>query len=115
MEIPLSVLPKWRRYVFIGKPVIDQSVSIDFTDPKQNNIKITYIIHFFLIFVYVSGAFLIPYFLTLFICGIPLVYLETTLGQFASAGCVSVFNINPLFKGEICNNIGLFITSNIYV
>ncbi|XP_026737771.1 sodium-dependent proline transporter-like [Trichoplusia ni] len=46
-----------------------------------------------------GGAFLIPYFLTLFICGIPLVYLETTLGQFASAGCVSVFNINPLFKG----------------
>ncbi|XP_072936313.1 sodium- and chloride-dependent glycine transporter 1-like [Epargyreus clarus] len=46
-----------------------------------------------------GGAFLIPYFITLFICGIPLVYLETTLGQFASAGCVSVFNITPLFKG----------------
>ncbi|XP_075992038.1 sodium- and chloride-dependent glycine transporter 1-like [Anticarsia gemmatalis] len=46
-----------------------------------------------------GGAFLIPYFLTLFICGIPLVYLETTLGQFASAGCISVFNINPLLKG----------------
>ncbi|CAH2066295.1 unnamed protein product, partial [Iphiclides podalirius] len=46
-----------------------------------------------------GGAFLIPYFLTLVICGIPLVYLETTLGQFASAGCISVFNINPLFKG----------------
>ncbi|CAB3231281.1 unnamed protein product [Arctia plantaginis] len=46
-----------------------------------------------------GGAFLIPYFLTLFICGIPLVYLETTLGQFASAGCVSVFNLNPLLKG----------------
>ncbi|XP_059059228.1 sodium-dependent proline transporter-like [Achroia grisella] len=46
-----------------------------------------------------GGAFLIPYFLTLFICGIPLVYLETTLGQFASAGSISIFNINPLFKG----------------
>ncbi|XP_013181480.1 PREDICTED: sodium- and chloride-dependent glycine transporter 1-like isoform X1 [Papilio xuthus] len=46
-----------------------------------------------------GGAFLIPYFLTLVICGIPLVYLETTLGQFASAGCISIFNINPLFKG----------------
>ncbi|CAG5056600.1 unnamed protein product [Parnassius apollo] len=46
-----------------------------------------------------GGAFLIPYFLTLFVCGIPLVYLETTLGQFSSAGCISIFNINPLFKG----------------
>ncbi|CAD0196322.1 unnamed protein product [Chrysodeixis includens] len=59
-----------------------------------------------------GGAFLIPYFLTLFICGIPLVYLETTLGQFASAGCVSVFNINPLFKGAgyaaiVVNVIGI--------
>ncbi|KAJ8726188.1 hypothetical protein PYW07_000886 [Mythimna separata] len=59
-----------------------------------------------------GGAFLIPYFLTLVICGIPLVYLETTLGQFASAGCISVFNINPLFKGAgyaavIANIIGV--------
>ncbi|VVC86792.1 unnamed protein product, partial [Leptidea sinapis] len=46
-----------------------------------------------------GGAFLIPYLLTLVICGIPLVYLETTLGQFSSAGCISVFNVNPLFKG----------------
>ncbi|CAH2104897.1 unnamed protein product [Euphydryas editha] len=46
-----------------------------------------------------GGAFLIPYLLTLVTCGIPLVYLETFLGQFASAGCISVFNINPLFKG----------------
>ncbi|XP_038207246.1 sodium- and chloride-dependent glycine transporter 1-like [Zerene cesonia] len=46
-----------------------------------------------------GGAFLIPYLLTLFICAIPLVFLETTLGQFASSGCISVFNINPLFKG----------------
>ncbi|XP_063376051.1 sodium- and chloride-dependent glycine transporter 1-like [Cydia fagiglandana] len=46
-----------------------------------------------------GGAFLVPYFLILFVCGIPLVYLETTLGQFASAGCISVFNINPLLKG----------------
>ncbi|XP_041979287.1 sodium-dependent proline transporter-like [Aricia agestis] len=46
-----------------------------------------------------GGAFLIPYFLTLLICGIPLVYLETLLGQFSSAGCISVFNISPLLKG----------------
>ncbi|OWR51867.1 proline transporter [Danaus plexippus plexippus] len=46
-----------------------------------------------------GGAFLVPYFLTLIVCGIPLVYLETLLGQFSNAGCISVFNINPLLKG----------------
>ncbi|KAI5635415.1 sodium:neurotransmitter symporter family domain-containing protein [Phthorimaea operculella] len=61
-----------------------------------------------------GGAFLIPYFLTMFICGIPLVYLETTLGQFASAGCISVFNINPLFKGAGYAVVILNIISVIY-
>lgn len=59
---------------------------------------------FFLIFVFFylfAGAFLIPYLLTLVVCGVPLVYFETFLGQFASAGCISVFNLNPLFKGDI--------------
>nr|AAP94996.1 proline transporter PROT.16 [Manduca sexta] len=61
-----------------------------------------------------GGAFLIPYFLTLIICGIPLVYLETTLGQFASAGCISVFNINPLFKGAGYAVIVLNVIASIY-
>ncbi|CAG9100007.1 unnamed protein product [Plutella xylostella] len=46
-----------------------------------------------------GGAFLVPYLITMVVVGIPLVHLETTLGQFSSAGCISVFNINPLFKG----------------
>ncbi|XP_034829151.1 sodium- and chloride-dependent glycine transporter 2-like [Maniola hyperantus] len=61
-----------------------------------------------------GGAFLIPYFLTLFIFGIPLVYLETLLGQFASAGCISVFNINPLFKGAGYATVVLNIVAMIY-
>ncbi|CAG9784591.1 unnamed protein product [Diatraea saccharalis] len=61
-----------------------------------------------------GGAFLIPYFLTLFLCGIPLVYLETTLGQFASAGCISVFNINPLFKGAGYATVVLNIIATVY-
>lgn len=59
-------------------------------------IKLSYYLYFVS-----TGAFLIPYLLTLVTCGIPLVYLETLLGQFASAGCISVFNINPLFKGTL--------------
>ncbi|CAK1549706.1 unnamed protein product [Leptosia nina] len=61
-----------------------------------------------------GGAFLIPYLLTLAICAIPLVYLETTLGQFASAGCISVFNINPLFKGAGYTMVVLNIIAVIY-
>ncbi|KAL0894566.1 hypothetical protein ABMA27_013138 [Loxostege sticticalis] len=61
-----------------------------------------------------GGAFLIPYFLTLFICGIPLVYLETTLGQFSSSGCIAIFNINPLLKGAGYAAVVLNIIAVIY-
>ncbi|KAJ8888679.1 hypothetical protein PR048_008171 [Dryococelus australis] len=46
-----------------------------------------------------GGAFLVPYLLMLFLCGIPLFLMETTLGQFSSRGCLTVFSISPLFKG----------------
>lgn len=46
-----------------------------------------------------GGAFLLPYLLMLFLCGIPLFYLESCLGQFSSASCLTVFKIAPLFKG----------------
>ncbi|CAG2056934.1 unnamed protein product [Timema podura] len=44
-------------------------------------------------------AFLVPYLLMLFLCGIPLFFMETVLGQFSSSGCLTVFKICPLFKG----------------
>ncbi|KAF2894050.1 hypothetical protein ILUMI_12120, partial [Ignelater luminosus] len=46
-----------------------------------------------------GGAFLVPYLLMLFLCGVPLFFMETTLGQFAGTGCITMFKIAPLFKG----------------
>lgn len=47
-----------------------------------------------------SGAFLIPYFTFLMLCGMPLFFLELSLGQFSSLSPLSVWRITPLFKGN---------------
>ncbi|XP_067624068.1 sodium- and chloride-dependent glycine transporter 1 [Eurosta solidaginis] len=46
-----------------------------------------------------GGAFLVPYLLMLFCCGIPLFFMEIVMGQFSSVGCIGVFRLAPLFKG----------------
>ncbi|KAF6025222.1 hypothetical protein EB796_016468 [Bugula neritina] len=46
-----------------------------------------------------GGAFLIPYTIFLFLCGIPLVFMEMSAGQFAQAGPVGVWSLCPLAKG----------------
>ncbi|XP_054082933.1 sodium- and chloride-dependent glycine transporter 1 [Zeugodacus cucurbitae] len=46
-----------------------------------------------------GGAFLVPYLLMLFLCGIPLFFMEIVMGQFSSVGCIGVFRLAPLFKG----------------
>ena len=47
----------------------------------------------------VSGAFLIPYFFSMLVCGIPLFFLEVSVGQYLGVGGMSVVGqLAPIFK-----------------
>ncbi|XP_040179612.1 sodium- and chloride-dependent neutral and basic amino acid transporter B(0+)-like [Rana temporaria] len=53
----------------------------------------------YLTFQHGGGAFLIPYTIMLALAGLPLFFLECSLGQFASLGPVAVWRILPIFEG----------------
>ncbi|KAJ8297499.1 hypothetical protein KUTeg_024030 [Tegillarca granosa] len=46
-----------------------------------------------------GGAFLIPYIIFLALVGLPVFFLELAFGQFASLGPLTIWRVNPLFKG----------------
>ena len=58
----------------------------------------------------VSGAFLLPYFIMVILAGIPMFFLEVSIGQFMSSGGIKVWNISPLFTGKRSYHILLNIT-----
>ncbi|XP_068105668.1 sodium- and chloride-dependent neutral and basic amino acid transporter B(0+)-like [Hyperolius riggenbachi] len=53
----------------------------------------------YLAFKHGGGAFLIPYIIMLAVAGLPLLFLECSLGQFASLGPIEIWRIAPLFQG----------------
>ena len=56
-----------------------------------------------------TASFLIPYFLTLVTCGIPLFYLELALGQYLSLGPVKAWAVVcPVLKGTPCKGATIF-------
>ncbi|KRY75768.1 Sodium-dependent noradrenaline transporter [Trichinella pseudospiralis] len=47
-----------------------------------------------------GGAFLIPYISFLILCGVPLFFLEASIGQFTSRSAATMWSICPIFKGK---------------
>ncbi|KAL3319021.1 hypothetical protein Ciccas_002321 [Cichlidogyrus casuarinus] len=46
-----------------------------------------------------GGAFLIPYFIMLFLCALPMFLMELLIGQHFQQGCIGVWDLCPLLKG----------------
>ena len=62
-----------------------------------------------------SGAFLIPYFIAMFTCGIPLFLLEVSIGQYLGTGGMNVIGqICPIFKGVGYSAIMMVFLENVY-
>jgi len=62
-----------------------------------------------------GGAFLIPYFFSMLVCGIPLFFLEVSVGQYLGVGGMSVVGqLAPIFKGVGYSAIMMVFLENVY-
>jgi len=63
-----------------------------------------------------GGAFLIPYFVTLLLVGVPMLYLELAVGQFTKRGPIGALGmLCPLFKGAGVSSVTVsFVMSTYY-
>ena len=63
---------------------------------NDNQLKL---FHKVILIIPISGAFLIPYFFSMLICGIPMFFLEVSVGQYLGVGGMSVVGqLAPIFK-----------------
>ncbi len=62
-----------------------------------------------------SGAFLIPYFVALMTCGVPLFLLEVSMGQYLGVGGMNVVGqLCPIFKGVGYSALTMVFLENVY-
>ncbi|ELU12784.1 hypothetical protein CAPTEDRAFT_109384 [Capitella teleta] len=61
-----------------------------------------------------GGAFLVPYTVMLAFAGLPLFFLELSLGQYAGSGPISLWELAPLFKGVGVGMMIICFMTNVY-
>jgi len=62
-----------------------------------------------------GGAFLIPYFFSMAVCGVPLFFLEVSIGQYLGVGGMSVVGqLAPILKGVGYSAIMMVFLENVY-
>lgn len=56
--------------------------------------------NWFVHILHLAGIFLIPYFIILFVCGVPMLFMELAVGQYTGRGPIgAIGQLCPLFKG----------------
>lgn len=61
------------------------------------------------ILLFISGTFLLSYLIITIIFGVPLLFLEITLGQFCQQGTTKLWRAVPLLKGSNVVYLSYFI------
>uniref|UniRef100_A0A224Z918 Transporter n=1 Tax=Rhipicephalus zambeziensis TaxID=60191 RepID=A0A224Z918_9ACAR len=61
-----------------------------------------------------GGAFLVPFFISIVLCGVPLFVMEVSIGQYLNTGGIGIWNLVPMFKGVGFASMTMIGLSNIY-